>query len=92
MMMMVLLRHEILVQVDNWDLRVHLWEATRVRNRRNVEVGSLENQPKPHTDKDSFFCHTRLGLVGWTYKRPNLTSGDEFSAASRTSPDYFELS
>ena len=54
-----------LTEVDNWDLRVHHRKTTRVQNRRNVEVRSLENQPKPHTGKDGFLCHTRLGLVGW---------------------------
>ncbi len=57
--------HEMLAEVDNWGLSVHRREATRVQNRRNVQVGSLENQPKPHTYKDGFLCHSRLGLVGW---------------------------
>ena len=30
-----------LAEVDNWDLRVHIRESTRVQNRRNVEVGVL---------------------------------------------------
>ena len=33
--------HEMLAEVDNWDLSR---EATRVQNRRKVEVGPLENQ------------------------------------------------
>ncbi len=57
--------HKMLAEVDNWDLSVHHREATRVQNRRKVEVGSHENQPKSHTGKDGFLCHTRLGLVGW---------------------------
>ena len=36
-----------------------------MQNRRNVEVGSRENQPKPRTGKDGFLCHPRLGLVEW---------------------------
>jgi hypothetical protein len=36
-----------------------------VQNRRNVQVGSRDNQQKPHTDKDGFLHHTCLGLVGW---------------------------
>ncbi len=32
--------HEMLVNVDNWDLRDHRQEATPVKNRRNVQVGS----------------------------------------------------
>ena len=57
--------HEMLVEVDNWDLSLHRREATRVQNRRNVEVGSLDNQPTPYTGKDGFLYHVRLGLVGW---------------------------
>jgi hypothetical protein len=57
--------HEILAEVDDWDLRDHHREATRVQNRRNVELGSLHNQQKPRIDKDGFLYHTRLGLVGW---------------------------
>ena len=57
--------HVMITEVDNWDLNVHHREETRVQTRRNVQVGSLENQPKSHTDKDGFLCHTRLGLVGW---------------------------
>jgi hypothetical protein len=57
--------HEMLAEVDNWDLSVHRREATRVQNRRNVQVGSLDSQPKPRTGTDGFLCHDRLGLVGW---------------------------
>jgi hypothetical protein len=56
---------EILSEVDNWDLSVHRRETTPDQNRRNVEVGSLDNQPTPRTDKDGFLYHVRLGLVGW---------------------------
>ena len=54
-----------LAEIDNWDLSVHRREATLVQNRRKVALESLQDQPKPHTDKDGFFLHTRLGLVGW---------------------------
>ena len=57
--------HEMLAEVDNWDLRVHRQQATRVHNRRNVQVGSRENQPKPRAGTDGFLYHARLGLVGW---------------------------
>jgi hypothetical protein len=57
--------HEMLAEVDNRDLRVHHREATRVQNRRNVQLGSLHHQQKPRTGKDGFLHHTRLGLVGW---------------------------
>ncbi len=57
--------HEILTEVDNWDLRDHRREATHVQNCRNVELGSLHNQQKSRTGKDGFLRHTRLGLVGW---------------------------
>ena len=58
-------------QIEQWmyPRRTHTHEfcqeATRAQNCRNVKVGSLENQPKCHTDKDGFLCHIRLGLVGW---------------------------
>jgi hypothetical protein len=58
--------HEMFVNVDNWDLRDHRQQATRVQTRRNVQVGSRQNQAKPRTGTDGFLHHTRLGLVGWT--------------------------
>jgi hypothetical protein len=36
-----------------------------VQNRRDVQVGSRDNQQKPRTGKGGFLHHTRLGLVGW---------------------------
>jgi hypothetical protein len=57
--------HEILAEVENWDLRDHRREGTRVQNRHNVQVGSRDNQQQPRPDKDGFLFHTRLGLVGW---------------------------
>ncbi len=57
--------HEVLAEVENWDLRDHRQQATRVQNRRNVQLGSHQNQVKPHTGTDVFSHHTRLGLVGW---------------------------
>jgi hypothetical protein len=57
--------HEILPEVENWDLRDHRQQVTRVQNRRNVQLGSRDNLQKPHTGKDGFLYHTRLGLIGW---------------------------
>ena len=57
--------HEMITEVDNWDLNVHHREATHVQNRRNVTLGSLHDQPKSLTGKDGFLFHDRLGLVGW---------------------------
>jgi hypothetical protein len=57
--------HELLAEVDNWDLRDHGQQATHVQNRRNVQVGSRNNQSKPRTVTDGFLHHTCLGLVGW---------------------------
>ena len=57
--------HEILAEVENWDLRDHRQQATRVQNRRNVQLGSRDNLQKPRTGKDGFLHHTRLGLIGW---------------------------
>ena len=36
-----------------------------MQNRRNVQVGSRDNQQKPRPGKDGFLHHVRLGLVGW---------------------------
>jgi hypothetical protein len=41
--------HEMLAEVDKWDLRDLRQQATRVQNRRNVQVGSRNNQSKPRT-------------------------------------------
>ncbi len=58
--------HDLLAEFDNWDLRDHRREGIRVQKRRNVQVGSRDNQQKPpRTGKDGFLHHTRLGLVGW---------------------------
>ena len=58
--------HDLLAKFDNCDLSDHRREGTRVQNRRNVQVGSRDNQQKPRTGKDGFLYHTRLGLVGCT--------------------------
>ncbi len=51
-----------IVEVENWDLRDHRQEATRVQNRRNVQLGSRQNQAKPRADTDGFLHLKRLGL------------------------------
>jgi hypothetical protein len=43
--------HDLLAEFDNWDLRDHRREGTRVQNRRNVQVGSRDNQQKPRPGK-----------------------------------------
>ncbi len=57
--------HDMYEEIDEWDLRDFHRETTRVQNRRNVTLGSLHDQQKPHTGKDGFLMHVRLGLVGW---------------------------
>jgi hypothetical protein len=57
--------HDLIAEFDNCDLSDHRREGTRVQNRRNVQVGSRDNQQKPHTAKVGFLHHTCLGLVGW---------------------------
>jgi hypothetical protein len=57
--------HEVLAEVENWDLRDHRQQATRVQNRRNVQLGSRQNQAQPRAGTDGFLHHKRLGLVGW---------------------------
>ncbi len=59
--------HDLIAKFDNCDLSDHRREGTRVQNRRNVQVGSHDNQQKPHTVKDGFLYHTCLGLVGWMH-------------------------
>ena len=39
--------HEMLAEVENWDLRDHRQQATRVQNRRNVQLGSRQNRVSP---------------------------------------------
>jgi hypothetical protein len=46
--------HEKLAEVDNWDLRDHRQQSTRVQNRRNVQVGSRKNQAKSRTGTYGF--------------------------------------
>jgi hypothetical protein len=58
--------HDLFAEFDNCDLSDHHREGTRVQKRRNVQVGSRDNQQKPHTGKDGFLHHSCLGLVGWT--------------------------
>jgi hypothetical protein len=57
--------HEVVAEVENWDLRDHRQQATRVQNRRNIQLGSRQNQTKTRSGTDGFLHHTRLGLVGW---------------------------
>jgi hypothetical protein len=45
--------------------RTHTHTHTHTHNRHRLCV-SRDNQQKPHPDKDGFFHHVRLGLVGWT--------------------------
>ena len=56
--------HDMHTEVDEWDLRDFRRETTHVQNCRNVALGSRDNQPTPHTGKDGFLYHDRLGLVG----------------------------
>ncbi len=56
--------HEVLAEVENWDLRDHRQQATRVQNRRNVQVGSRQNQAKPRTGTDGFLITRVLVWLG----------------------------
>ena len=56
--------HDLFAEFDNCDLSDHRREGTRMQNRRNVQVGSRDNQQKPRPGKDGFLLHTRLGLGG----------------------------
>jgi hypothetical protein len=57
--------HDLITEFDNYDLNDHHREGTFVQNRRNVQVGSRDNQQKPSTGKAGFLYHTCLGLVRW---------------------------
>ncbi len=57
--------HEVLAEVENWDLRDHRQQATRVQNLLNVQLGSRQNQAQSRAGTDGFLHHKRLGLVGW---------------------------
>ena len=57
--------HEMLTEVDNWDLIVHRRETTCVHNRRNVQVGSLESSG------------AHLVVQGCTQSRTNQTCWTE---------------
>jgi len=51
------------VDEDVWDLDHHKWEATHVRNPRNIEIGSVEKAPAPRAGKVGYLNHPRLGLI-----------------------------
>ncbi len=57
--------HEVFAEVENWDLRDHRQQATRVQNGHNVQLGSRQNHAQPRAGTDGFLHHKRLGLVGW---------------------------
>ena len=65
-------------EVDNWDLSVHRREVTHEQNRRNVQVGSLENQPKPRTGTDDFSCGANLLVQGCTRTNQTIWTEDQF--------------
>jgi len=54
------------VDEDMWDLGHHRWEATRMQNLHNIELGSVEEAPAPRTGKVGYLDHPRLavGLIG----------------------------
>jgi hypothetical protein len=55
--------HEMLAEVKNWDLRDHRQQATCVQNRRNVQLGSRQNQAKPAQARTAS-CITRVWVLG----------------------------
>jgi hypothetical protein len=57
-------RDELHNQIEQIEVRDHRQQATRVQNRRNVQLGSRQNQAKPRADTDGFLHHTCLGLLG----------------------------
>jgi hypothetical protein len=51
--------HEMLAEVENWDLRDHRQQATCVQNRRNVQLWSRQNQAKSAQARTAS-CITRV--------------------------------
>ena len=51
--------HEMIAEVDNWDLRDHRQQGTHVQTRRNVQVGSRKNQEHQADllDRRRIYCH-----------------------------------
>ncbi len=62
--------HDMHTEVDELDLSDFHRETTRVQNRRNVALGSLHDQPKPHTGKDDLLVsgYTRTKQTSCTYR------------------------
>ena len=54
--------HDLITEFGNCDLSDHRreTEGTCVQIRRNVQVGSRDNQQKPHTGEDGFLGHQVL--------------------------------
>ena len=52
------------LELDGMDLADHRREATRVMNRRTIEIGSKEHERELRTGKDGYLHHGRTGLVG----------------------------
>jgi len=50
--------------VSDWDLADHRREATRVQNRRAIELGSRENVKELRRVQNGYIDHPRLGLIG----------------------------
>jgi hypothetical protein len=61
--------HEVLAEVENWDLRDHRQQATRVQNRRNVQLGSRQNQ-------------ANLMVEGCTRTEQTFWTEDEFTVTA----------
>ncbi len=77
--------HEIPAEVDNWDLRDHRREGTRVQNRRNVQVGSRDNQQKPCPGKDGLGSHSsgqHLLVTGCKRTKQTAWIEDQFTVTS----------
>jgi len=50
--------------LSDWDLADHRREATRVQNRRAIELGSRENVKELRRVQNGYVDHPRLGLIG----------------------------
>jgi hypothetical protein len=57
--------HNLIAQFDSCGLSDHHREGTRVQNRRNVQVGSRDNQQKPPSHRQGWFLVSHTSWSGW---------------------------
>jgi len=53
--------------VSDWEIADHREEATRVQNRRAIELGSRENVKELRRGEVDYLAHPRIGLLKWGF-------------------------